>query len=107
MKKDIEKIEKLLQATKAPMGNKQTILMLAKRSPGLGYKINEIIEALEMGLAIQNGAGMTLTSLPGTGYTKGAASFFLEHILPILLIRRNNNFIIRINKKISLTINLN
>lgn len=107
MKKEIQKVEELLQQTKAPQNQKNIILHLAKRSAEFGYKPCEIIRALEMGIAIQNGAGFSLTSLPGTGYSKGAASFFLEQILPILLTRRSNNYVIKINNQSALTINLN
>lgn len=107
MENSIKKIECLLKATKAPLNSKNAILHLAKRAKDFGYKQTEIITALEMWLDLQNGAGMTLVALPGTGYNKGAASFFVEHILPILFYRRCNNFTIRINNRNVTTLNLN
>ena len=92
---------------KAPQNCKSTILVLAKRAKDLGYKQSDIVKALEMGLAIQNGASMSITSLPGTGYSKGAASFFLEQVLPLHLSRRGNNYLIKISSQSAVTINLN
>ncbi len=107
MKNQILKIELLLESTTAPMDVKKNILNVAKRSYKFGYKPQEIIIALEMGLDIQNGSAMNLVSLPGTGYNKSAASFFLEYILPILIARRFNNYAIRILGRTETTLNLN
>ena len=103
----LKKIEELLNQTRSSVSHKQVLMTIAKRAETLGYEKGQIIQALELGITLQNGGKLSLNSLPGDTITKGSASFFLEYILPLHLCRRKGNFVIKVGDKTISTINLN
>ncbi len=92
--------------TRGPISLKETVMTIAKRAKVLGYEEMQIIQALELGIALQDDGRFSLNSLPGDTVAKGSASFFLEYILPLHLSRRKH-FVIKVGNKTISTINLN